>query len=311
MGNTVKMWIWRSALAWFAGAGLALGGILDLPANAVLTTERTSTNADFLLAVGPFTPSEAPVTPITGPLVQQAWRIDAQGLTTLQILDPLRTQLIAQDYGVVFECDTQTCGGFDFRFAQDVISEPDMHVDLGDFRYLAAQNADGAISLMVSTSGLAGHVQITSVGLNAVNLGTAEADVVRAERPKVAGSIAEALDTVGFTELADLAFQTGSSQLAEGSYASLQDLADYLAQYPDRKIALVGHTDSQGALDGNIALSKQRAASVLERLVAEFGVPRRQLDAQGMGYLSPVATNLTPEGREANRRVEVIVTSIQ
>jgi outer membrane protein OmpA-like peptidoglycan-associated protein len=50
---------------------------------------------------------------------------------------------------------------------------------------------------------------------------------------------------------------------------------------------------------------------VLERLVTTYDIPRNQLDAQGMGYLSPVMTNLTEDGREANRRVEVIITSTQ
>ena len=43
--------------------------------------------------------------------------------------------------------------------------------------------------------------------------------------------------------------------------------------------------------------------------MSDYGVPRRQLEAEGMGYLAPIASNLTEDGREANRRVEVIVTS--
>ena len=73
------------------------------------------------------------------------------------------------------------------------------------------------------------------------------------------------------------------------------------------RVALVGHTDAQGSLDANIALSKRRAQAVADRLVAGHGVARAQLQAEGMGWLAPVATNLTPEGREANRRVEAVV----
>jgi OOP family OmpA-OmpF porin len=50
---------------------------------------------------------------------------------------------------------------------------------------------------------------------------------------------------------------------------------------------------------------------VLERLAGQYGVARSQLEAEGMGYLAPVATNLTPEGREVNRRVEVILLSTE
>jgi outer membrane protein OmpA-like peptidoglycan-associated protein len=74
---------------------------------------------------------------------------------------------------------------------------------------------------------------------------------------------------------------------------------------------LVGHTDSVGGLSGNIALSKRRAQSVRQRLIDTHGVDPSRLDAEGMGYLSPAASHLTPEGREANRRVEVIVLPAQ
>jgi OOP family OmpA-OmpF porin len=81
-----------------------------------------------------------------------------------------------------------------------------------------------------------------------------------------------------------------------------------MAQYPDQTISIVGHTDSSGGLDGNIAISRQRAAAVIKRLVVDFGAPRARLTAAGMGYLAPIASNLTQEGREANRRVEAVVT---
>jgi len=296
------------AIAWPWAVGAA---VLDLPSNASLTLEQNLPNADYEMAIGPFSLTQAPVEQVTGPLIKQSWRIDAQGLTTLQILEPLRAQLAAREFETVYECDTNDCGGFDFRFGQDVIAEPDMHIDLGNFRYLAAKKDTNWVSLIVSSSEQSGFVQVTSIGTTETSLTEASQTAVQAERVKSTAPIAVVLEQSGFTELSDLAFETGSSKLADGTYTSLVDLAEYLSQNPNRKIALVGHTDSEGSLDGNIALSKRRAASVLERLVSEFGVERRQMEAQGMGYLSPVASNLTPEGREANRRVEVIVTSTQ
>ncbi len=74
---------------------------------------------------------------------------------------------------------------------------------------------------------------------------------------------------------------------------------------------LVGHTDAEGALEGNISLSKKRAAAVKARLIDVFGVPEAQIDAQGVGYLVPVASNLTDDGRMMNRRVEAILNSIE
>jgi OOP family OmpA-OmpF porin len=74
-------------------------------------------------------------------------------------------------------------------------------------------------------------------------------------------------------------------------------------------VALVGHTDALGSLAGNTDLSRARAVSVRERLIAEYAVPAAQLTAEGVGYLAPRATNQTEDGRARNRRVEAIVTS--
>jgi OOP family OmpA-OmpF porin len=73
------------------------------------------------------------------------------------------------------------------------------------------------------------------------------------------------------------------------------------------RVALVGHTDATGSLDANIALSRKRAASVKDRLVRAYGIAVSRLDAEGMGYLAPIASNLTQAGRDANRRVEAVL----
>lgn len=193
---------------------------------------------------------------------------------------------------------------------------PDMQVNLGDFRYIAAQkpgqDTPEVISVIASKSARAGYVQVTHVGAEKSSVAAADAAPLRSSiSTGQTGNLTADLGASGRAVLAGLTFETGSSQLAARPFAALQGLADYLADAPDLTVALVGHTDSSGALDGNIALSKRRAGSVLERLVTDYGVARRQLDAQGMGYLAPVASNLTQAGRDANRRVEVIITSTQ
>lgn len=76
---------------------------------------------------------------------------------------------------------------------------------------------------------------------------------------------------------------------------------------PNLRIAIVGHTDTVGGLEANIAVSRARASAVRDRLIERYDVAPNRIEAGGMGYLSPVASNLTPEGREMNRRVEVIL----
>jgi OOP family OmpA-OmpF porin len=298
---------------------------LDFPRNAILQTEIVAENDSYAMPVGPWADGEIPVLETIGAVTRQAWRIGAQGLSTQSIMQPLRQQLEVAGFEVLYACRTDICGGFDFRFGTDVIGPPEMIVDLGDFRYVAAQRrTDGdaeTISLLVSRSARAGFVQVIRVGpkpesaplatpTDPALAGDAIAAPV-AQSPVNLGDLAAQLDGIGRAVLADLAFDTGSSDLGAGEFASLQALADYLAERPGRQVALVGHTDSSGPLDNNIALSKRRAGSVMDRLVRDYGVARRQVDAQGMGYLAPVANNLTEAGREANRRVEVIVTSIE
>jgi outer membrane protein OmpA-like peptidoglycan-associated protein len=304
-------------------AGAAGAQTLSFPGNARQEREIVTPFSRYAMPVGPFADGVLPTTPFEGEVTEQAWRIDALALTTLQLLAPLRGQLVDTGFELLFECDTEDCGGFDFRHETRVIPPPDMYVDLGDFRFLAASRGDEAVSLLVSRTSDAGFVQVIRVGP------AGNGAVATAGEPPIRGTPAQGdagnsavpvpvpddfgavLEAEGRVILSDLSFPTGSAQLAEGDYASLQRLADYLAANPSRTVALVGHTDSQGSLAANIALSKRRAGSVLERLVGSYGVPRQQLEAEGMGYLSPIATNLTAEGRAANRRVEVIVTSVE
>jgi outer membrane protein OmpA-like peptidoglycan-associated protein len=72
---------------------------------------------------------------------------------------------------------------------------------------------------------------------------------------------------------------------------------------------LVGHTDASGSLAANIAVSERRAEAVAQVLIDRYGVDRDRVTAEGVGFLAPRATNQTEEGRQKNRRVEVVVTS--
>lgn len=301
----------------------ALAVTLDMPANAQLQAEEKLALGSYAIATGAFAADQFPSVPAEGEVLRQAWHFNAPDLSTLQMLVPLREQLIDDGFSILFECNTDQCGGFDFRFGIDVMDAADMYVDLGDFRYLAARadraaqvgQAEGPeyVSLLVSRSSLLGFVQITRIGppTEAPAIVTVAQPPVRASGTAPPGDFAAEIEVNGRVILSDLAFETGSAQLGPGPFASLQTLADYLLANPSRHVALVGHTDSQGALDANIALSKRRAGSVLERLATDFAIPRSQLAAEGMGFLSPMASNLTPEGRDLNRRVEVIITSTE
>ena len=295
---------------------------LTPPGNATMTREKITPAGSYFVPLAPFEKDGFPSIETEGRIVQQAWRAEAGSLTTLQMLSPLREQLKQAGYKVLFDCSGQECGGFDFRFATDVLPAPDMFVDLFDYRFLSAHrltkdDQTEYATVLISRSGPAGYIQITHATSRA---GAGQSLTVAANDwgvPSGTGpqsppfeqqqdTVAENLTQQGHVILRDLEFESGSATLGAGPYETLAQLAAFLREDDTRRIALVGHTDSVGALEGNIALSRQRSASVLERLVAAYDIPRRQLEAGGMGYLSPVRPNLTAEGREANRRVEAV-----
>lgn len=296
-----------------AGTGWAGPVVVELPAGALITAERDTPATSYRPLTAPW-PEAAQASPrLEGNRSDTAWRLRGNQETTLQILAPLRHQIEAAGYEVLFECETEACGGFDFRYALDLLPEPEMHVDLGDFRYLAAQRGSDWLALTVSRSSESGFVNLTTLGAQAQPVREAApglpAPQPAAELSPAPGSLAAALEAKGAVALDDLVFESGSSELGAGSFASLVALADYLATRPEAQVTLVGHTDSSGSLEANIALSRARAAAVRKRLIEAHGVAARQLGHEGAGWLAPRASNLTAEGREKNRRVEAVLTA--
>jgi outer membrane protein OmpA-like peptidoglycan-associated protein len=102
-------------------------------------------------------------------------------------------------------------------------------------------------------------------------------------------------------------FDVNSSTIRGSLYGDLQALARNLQQYPQSTINVIGHTDNTGSADYNYTLSRQRAQSVTSFLSRQ-GVSSSRLRSTGRGEDQPVATNLTPQGRQLNRRVEIIIT---
>jgi outer membrane protein OmpA-like peptidoglycan-associated protein len=296
---------------------------LDMPGPANTTGERREALGSYRMPIGPYADGALPTRLAEGPVGQIAWRIDAPGLSTLQLLAPLRAQIAAAGFDTIFECETLACGGFDFRFAADILPEPEMHVDLGDFRFLSASRTrngtDEVLSLIVSKSADQGFVQLTVVGGDAlpppeVTTSTKSPELAAPRIPMAEpsdrpGDMSALLDAGRAVPLDDLVFPSGTATLAPGTYTSLAALAEWLRSHPDATVAFVGHTDASGSLAANTALSKKRASAVRDVLIADYGIAPDRLSAEGVGPLSPRADNTSDAGRQKNRRVEVILTS--
>ena len=79
-----------------------------------------------------------------------------------------------------------------------------------------------------------------------------------------------------------------------------------MEQQPQLKLLIVGHTDNVGGLEHNKALSRRRAASVVEALSTWHNINPNRLSSDGVAYLAPVASNRNEAGRSRNRRVELV-----
>lgn len=299
---------------------------LQFPGPSESTANFTKPLASFQLAIGPWQQGSIAIQPAEGRLEQSAWRIAAPQLSTLELAQSLRKQIAAAGYKLLFECETEACGGFDFRYGTRILPEPDMHVDLGDFRYLAAERSGALgkeyLGLIISKSPQNGFVQLTRIGgeptpelttsTKTPQQPAAQADfALLIPAPQATTDLAKQLDLGQPQVLDDLVFASGSATLATGDYASLRSLADWLHANPEKSVMLVGHTDASGGLAANVSLSKKRAESVRQTLLVTYEIPPTQIASNGVGPMAPRASDLTDDGRKKNRRVEVVLTPTQ
>ena len=107
--------------------------------------------------------------------------------------------------------------------------------------------------------------------------------------------------------MSDVLFRSGSFELAPGARERLAKVSGIILAYPSLHVAVEGHTDSVGGDDYNQNLSERRAEAVRDYFVQQ-GISAASVDARGFGKTDPIASNDTPEGRQQNRRVELILS---
>lgn len=115
----------------------------------------------------------------------------------------------------------------------------------------------------------------------------------------------DALSADGRVATQGILFDTGSDRIKPESTPTLQEIADMLTQHADLKLTIEGHTDNVGSAASNKSLSEQRAAAVKTYLVSK-GIDAARIETAGLGDTKPAAPNTTPEGRQQNRRVELV-----
>ena len=116
----------------------------------------------------------------------------------------------------------------------------------------------------------------------------------------------EELSKKGRLALPGILFDSGSDRIRPESTPTLMAVAQMLADNPGLRLAIEGHTDNQGVATANQTLSEKRSAAVKAWLSARNKDLAGRLETAGFGQTKPVASNDTTEGRQANRRVEIV-----
>jgi outer membrane protein OmpA-like peptidoglycan-associated protein len=107
--------------------------------------------------------------------------------------------------------------------------------------------------------------------------------------------------------MSDVLFKTGSFELLPGARERLAKVSGIVLAYPSLHLQVEGHTDSVGTDEYNQSLSEKRAGAVRDYLIQQ-GIAADSIEAHGFGKTQPMASNDTTEGRQQNRRVELVLS---
>lgn len=272
---------------------------------------------EVALPMGPLHHSEFAKTLATKGKVTRIVYASPAGKTATEVFANFRDSLQGNGFKVLYSCPSGSseaaCGGYNFAqtYANPILEADSAHrnsmIDLlfstdDDVRYLLAELQRDTrkvdVGILVSKNG----DNPTGVLLTIVESGQMPANQVNVD----AAAMSRGLQSEGKIALYGLQFATDSATLRPDSDATLKQMSDLLHQQPKLKVYIVGHTDNTGSLEHNLALSQQRADSVVKALTSRFGIAPGRLGAKGLASYAPVANNHTEADKAKNRRVEMV-----
>jgi len=179
-----------------------------------------------------------------------------------------------------------------------------------------AEDQRAALSAQRESARLAARTREADVAKSQVATARAESAEQRLAAEQQAAELQRQIDALQakvtdrglVLTLGDVLFETGKADLNAGAAGSLNKLVTFLNKYPDRMVAIEGHTDSVGSDEYNQQLSQRRAESVRSYLVRQ-GIGSERLTTLGKGESDPIAGNDSATGRQQNRRVEVVISN--
>jgi outer membrane protein OmpA-like peptidoglycan-associated protein len=229
--------------------------------------------------------------------------------STLEIYRNYELELKKAGFETLFTVTSKELGeGWDvfsnaFATAISTRSTKDLGAYLGgEGRYLAAKLTRPEGDVYVALCMAVGWYSNAVVQLDVIEVKPMETGLVTAN----AEALAEDLARTGHVAVYGIYFDTGKAEVESESEPVLKEIAKLLQQNPKLNLYVVGHTDNVGTLTANMELSKLRAEAVVKALISKQGIDSKRLHPVGVGPLAPVTSNKTEEGREKNRRVELV-----
>ena len=199
-------------------------------------------------------------------------------------------------FDIVFSCKNQECGGTNLAHS----IEQWVGLNPSNMRYAVAKkssaSAETHVVVATSTDGSA-IIKTQVIIIESAAMQNKMTD---------ASAMAKAISGSGSIALYGIYFDSGKSTMKPGSTPTLEEIAKLLKNQTSLTLIVVGHTDNEGSYGYNMNLSKERARSVVRELVNKHDISTRRLSHDGVGYLAPVASNRTEEGRVRNRRVQLV-----
>ncbi|MCK9908373.1 OmpA family protein [Microbacteriaceae bacterium K1510] len=222
------------------------------------------------------------------------------GPSIVEVARNFEGQLAKAGFETLIACNTDDCGGIPFTEALDVLPLPAMWIDGFDYRYYAGRKADGAqetyATVLVSKNNDEIYTQLVVARVGDM-----------ANKMVDAAAMAKGLGEKGHIAIYGIHFDTDKAIIKPESGPTLVEMAKLLNGQPELQVFIVGHTDSQGAYEHNMTLSRLRAEAVAAALATSHKIARARLYTAGIGYLAPIGSNATEDGRALNRRVELVV----
>lgn len=224
--------------------------------------------------------------------------------SSLEVIRNYEESLAAKGFETVFACADADCfkgreSSFRFAFVGDD-GQINYRYDKGvRYRLVHLARPTGDVWAAVIVGGDVGPlVRVVAVDVKPMQAGQiAFVD---------AGAMAQAIGATGRVALYGIQFDFDKAEIKPESRPTLDEIGKFLKAEPSISVVVAGHTDTKGAFDYNVDLSRRRASAVVADLTARYGIAADRLVPFGAGMAAPIASNDDETGRAKNRRVELV-----